>query len=516
MDVTFLDLTDLAGPFTRLDVEWHGTPDGPECPLSFNQVNHLAAFRATGRSTWIGGTLPVAGVEPDAVADALRRVLARHEALRCVPAEMLVGTPDDSGDGGAAGSAGTAGDGGAAAPGAPLQRAYGPGQVTVGVGGPGRDLEAAMDAACVPGRVPGLFAGLVDGTLVVGVDHFHVDMLSVEIVLRELHGLLGAGGDGGDGTDGGDGGDGGEGAEGTDGADGASPAARADEPEVPSFTQVRSVGEVAAAAGAATPTTPTSPSGGDPSTPTPDRTHPDRTHPDRTDADRRALDVWRRFFARTGGRIPAVPVELLDPVPVDGPSSATAASALPAPAHRVIDLVPADRMTGDLGERTFAVALTELARALEPETGRAELPVVIPVHTRGGRRSPLHDLVGWFVTNAPVIADARDVDATRAWLRDAVAVAGLPLERVFAEFAPDLPAGGIFMVSSVDFRARGPRIPGARYISATSPTATLQLWFSRTDDAGLSVRVRHPGTRRADEVVTRILERLRRGLARHA
>ncbi|MGV0336992.1 hypothetical protein [Corynebacterium bovis] len=133
--------------------------------------------------------------------------------------------------------------------------------------------------------------------------------------------------------------------------------------------------------------------------------------------------MWRRFFARTGGRIPAAPVELLDPVPVDGPSSATAASALPAPAHRVIDLVPADRMTGDLGERTFAVALTELARALEPETGRSELPVVIPVHTRGGRRSPLHDLVGWFVTNAPVIADARDVDATRAWLRDAVAVA---------------------------------------------------------------------------------------------
>ncbi|MFE1667777.1 hypothetical protein [Corynebacterium bovis] len=494
--MTFLDLTDLAGPFTRLDVEWHGTPDGPECPLSFNQVNHLAAFRATGRSTWIGGTLPVAGVEPDAVADALRRVLARHEALRCVPAEMLVGTPDDSG---AAGDGGSAGDGGAAAPGAPLQRAYGPGQVTVGVGGPGRDLEAVMDVACVPGRVPGLFAGLVDGTLVVGVDHFHVDMLSVEIVLRELHGLLGAGGDG---TDGGDGG------EGADGAAGTSPAARADEPEVPSFTQVRTVGEVAAAAGAATPT---SPSGGDPSTPA-----PDRTHPDRTDADRRALDVWRRFFARTGGRIPAAPVELLDPVPVDGPSSATAASALPAPAHRVIDLVPADRMTGDLGERTFAVALTELARALEPETGRAELPVVIPVHTRGGRRSPLHDLVGWFVTNAPVIADARDVDATRAWLRDAVAVAGLPLERVFAEFAPDLPAGGIFMVSSVDFRARGPRIPGTRYISATSPTATLQLWFSRTDDAGLSVRVRHPGTRRADEVVTRILERLRRGLARHA
>ncbi|RRO94072.1 hypothetical protein CXF31_10300, partial [Corynebacterium bovis] len=109
MDVTFLDLTDLAGPFTRLDVEWHGTPDGPECPLSFNQVNHLAAFRATGRSTWIGGTLPVAGVEPDAVADALRRVLARHEALRCVPAEMLVGTPDDSG---AAGDGGSAGDGG--------------------------------------------------------------------------------------------------------------------------------------------------------------------------------------------------------------------------------------------------------------------------------------------------------------------------------------------------------------------------------------------------------------------
>ncbi|MEL4162630.1 hypothetical protein [Corynebacterium bovis] len=495
--MTFLDLTDLAGPFTRLDVEWHGTPDGPECPLSFNQVNHLAAFRATGRSTWIGGTLPVAGVEADAVADALRRVLARHEALRCVPG--VIRGPDEHLRGHAPQRLVAREH---PAQGAPLQRAYGPGQVTVGVGGPGRDLEAAMDAACVPGRVPGLFAGLVDGTLVVGVDHFHVDMLSVEIVLRELHGLLGAGGDGTDG---------GEGADGADGAAGTSPAARADEPEVPSFTQVRTVGEVAAAAGAATPATPTSPSGGDPSTPT-----PDRTDSDRTDADRRALDVWRRFFARTGGRIPAAPVELLDPVPVDGPSSATAASALPAPAHRDIDLVPADRMTGDLGERTFAVALTELARALEPETGRAELPVVIPVHTRGGRRSPLHDLVGWFVTNAPVIADARDVDATRAWLRDAVAVAGLPLERVFAEFTPDLPAGGIFMVSSVDFRARGPRIPGARYISATSPTATLQLWFSRTDDAGLSVRVRHPGTRRADEVVTRILERLRRGLARHA
>ncbi|MGO1963609.1 MAG: hypothetical protein ACTH2B_06975, partial [Corynebacterium sp.] len=59
MHVTYLDHVALTGPFTELRVDWRGEPGGTGAPLTFNQRNHLAAAAASGRSTWIGGTLPV-------------------------------------------------------------------------------------------------------------------------------------------------------------------------------------------------------------------------------------------------------------------------------------------------------------------------------------------------------------------------------------------------------------------------------------------------------------------------
>lgn len=404
MEVTYLEHVPLTGPFTELELRWPDLPSGPRAPLTFNQRNHLAAAAASGRSTWIGGTVGVPdGTSPATVAGAVRAVVDGADALRTVARHDH-------------------------------QQAFTPGALTVTTGGPRPDvpgtaeLEALMADRCRPGPVPGLFFALCGDVLLFGLDHFHADMLSVDLLQRRLHGELHG--------------------------HGREPA--------PSF-----LGTL--------------------------------TAPAQTAPDARALGIWRRFLGTTGNRIPAFPVEL----------GATGAAPAP-PVHDVRGLLDGDGPE----RRSFAVVLTCLAEALEPVTGSAEFPTVIPVHTRGRRDDPRHGIVGWMVGNAPVIARAGDVDATAAWLRDAVTVAGLPLETMVRECSPELPAGAVPMVSYMDFRGLGDPVPQARYVSSTSPTDTVQLWFSRIRD-GLSVRAKYPDTPEARQVMGGVLDRLSKALPTH-
>ncbi|WP_420100268.1 hypothetical protein [Corynebacterium sp.] len=410
MDVTYLDHVHLAGPFVELEPHWHGVPqdDGP--PLGFNQRNHLAAVAASGRSTWIGGTVGIGG--PDGapawsdteLADAVRSVVAGAPSLRRVA----------SGD---------------------AHVPFPPDALTVVVGpvrpAPPVELAARIATACLPGAVPGVYAARAGTTLLFAVDHVHGDMLSIDLVLRRLWDAL----------------------------------------------HGRSVAE------------------SDTTSPVPALVPGSDTALD--PALDVALDVWRRFFTLTDGHVPAFPVQL--------------STGMTEPVHDVRPLTRAPAITGDLDRRAFATVLTALAEAVEPVTGSPEFATVIPVHTRGRRDDPRHNVVGWMVSNAPVVARAGDVETTAGWLRDAVTVAGLPLETMIQECRPVLPDGVVPMVSYMDFRHRGDPLPQARYISSTSPTDTAQLWFSRTRD-GLAVRAKYPDTPVSRQVMGGVLDRLEAAL----
>ena len=406
MEVTYLENVPLDGPFTELELHWSGEPSGPRVPLTFNQRNHLAAVAASGRPTWIGGTLGIPdGVPVSTVADAVRAVVGGADAL------CTVACGDD-------------------------QRAFAADQLSVRPGQTRPDaptvaeLESLVARRCRPGRIPGLFFATCGTVLVFGIDHLHADMLSVALLHRRLHDALHG---------------------------------RA-LPGAPRFLD-----------------TLTAP----------------RPAPD--DA---AMEVWRRFLDTTGNRIPGFPVDL----GVPGPAPANPVAPV-APVHDVRRLLDG----ADLGRCSFAVVLTCLAEALEPLTGSSEFPTVIPVHTRGRRDDPRHRIVGWMVGNAPVIARAGDVETTAGWLRDAVTVAGLPLETMVSECAPVLPDGAVPMVSYMDLRRLGTPLPQARYVSATSPTDTVQFWFSRTVH-GLDLRTKYPDTPEARQVMGGVLGGLERAL----
>ncbi|MGP5929910.1 hypothetical protein [Corynebacterium glyciniphilum] len=400
MDVTYLDYVPLPGPFVELELHWHGVPLEAGRPLSFNQRNHLTAVAASGRSTWIGGTVDIGGADgvplwsDEDLAAAVRSVVAGAPSLCSVASGSAhVPFPSDAVT------------------------------VTVGETRPEPPAERALGeriaAACLPGAAPGIFAARAGTTLLFAVDHVHADMLSIDLVLRRLwdalHGRPVI----------------------ESGADLLLPAVESD-------------------SGA-------------------------------------ALEVWGRFFRLTDGHVPAFPVQLC--------------AGMADPVHDVRRLTRATGITGELDRRTFAVLLTSLAEALEPLTGSPEFATIVPVHTRGRQDDPRHHVVGWMVSNAPVVARAGDVASAAGWLRDAVTVAGLPLETMIQECRPVLPDGVVPMVSYMDFRHRGDPLPQARYISSTSPTDTAQLWFSRTRD-GLAVRAKYPETPEARQIMGGVLDRL--------
>ena len=169
MKVTYLDHMELSGPYREFHLAWPELPDRDASPsdvaLTFNQRNHLAAFQSTGRSTWIGGMVRLPGdvVTDGDVAALVRSLVDGADALRTV---------------------GTAASG--------RQRAYPPGVLVVEPGesleAPPADLGARIDRQCQPGPEPALFFARVGGSLVFATDHFHADMISVDLLADRVRG----------------------------------------------------------------------------------------------------------------------------------------------------------------------------------------------------------------------------------------------------------------------------------------------------------------------------------------
>ncbi|KXB49935.1 hypothetical protein CJ202_09875 [Corynebacterium parakroppenstedtii] len=461
MDVCYLDDIALSGPCTQYILDWDGIPGSETFPLTLNQRNHLESVRASGRPSWVAGSfiLPIsvlAGIEKnvDTIADAIRTLIGDYDALRLVPSD-----PSES-----EGS----------------QRMWSNDQLSISTEAfltdsradssiIRQEVEARIDAACVPGHKPGLFFARCGRRLVVATDHFHADMASIHIILRRLGDLVASSAEklGNANNNPAE-----EDAGTADGNEENSPAP--DPAGAPSFIDVVRKEKEASA-----------------------RWHDSSNN----DELQRALAVWKRFFDHTEGIVPAFPAEL-------------GATESVTPHHRTELLVPAADMTGPIATGTFAEVMATLASSVHTVVGAESLPCVVPIHTRGRSSSPYHGTVGWMVSNGPVIAEPGNSDVVRQWLRDGINAVTVPLDIIMETFRPVMPTPQPFMVSYSDFRTgpgRSAAIPGAVYFSSLAPTATVQLWFTR-NDKGLSLRAKYPGTPQAEAILDECVDDLTRRL----
>ena len=461
VDVCYLDDIALSGPCTQYILDWDGIPGSETFPLTLNQRNHLESVRASGRPSWVAGSfiLPIsvlAGIEKnvDTIADAIRTLIGDYDALRLVPSD-----PSES-----EGS----------------QRMWSNDQLSISTEAfltdsradssiIRQEVEARIDAACVPGHKPGLFFARCGRRLVVATDPFHADMASIHIILRRLGDLVASSAEklGNANNNPAE-----EDAGTADGNEENSPAP--DPAGAPSFIDVVRKEKEASA-----------------------RWHDSSNN----DELQRALAVWKRFFDHTEGIVPAFPAEL-------------GATESVTPHHRTELLVPAADMTGPIATGTFAEVMATLASSVHTVVGAESLPCVVPIHTRGRSSSPYHGTVGWMVSNGPVIAEPGNSDVVRQWLRDGINAVTVPLDIIMETFRPVMPTPQPFMVSYSDFRTgpgRSAAIPGAVYFSSLAPTATVQLWFTR-NDKGLSLRAKYPGTPQAEAILDECVDDLTRRL----
>ncbi|GAB07842.1 hypothetical protein GII30_21445 [Gordonia amarae] len=213
------------------------------------------------------------------------------------------------------------------------------------------------------------------------------------------------------------------------------------------------------------------------------------------------LPAWRRFFAATGNAIPTFPLPLGE-IPPGGAPQCT----------RVVELLD-DTAADALGRGAFAKILAQLAASIADQGGPQTLSTVIPVHTRGRSSSRWHQTAGWLVTNAPVRVRSGDTGGAQRALKSALGLAAVPLDHVLQRCQPAMTTADIFMVSYLDYRRLGDPLPGARHISNSTTTDSVQMWFSRHHD-GLDLRIRYPDTTTAnatvDALVLSLSERLRR------
>lgn len=174
MLVTTADHWDLA-PGTV--VSWTVDPaGGPHrtVDLAPHQVDHLAGALAGEPSVWMVAALDVDGpVDVPALERAYRAVVARHDALR-VRADVV--------DGALRGSLVEASD---------LCWTRRPDVVTTSAEQTREHLGSRLDAACWPLCAPAVWAGAVSrpgrSTLVLGLDHLHVDAYSLAVLVDDLH-----------------------------------------------------------------------------------------------------------------------------------------------------------------------------------------------------------------------------------------------------------------------------------------------------------------------------------------
>ena len=177
-----MDLLDLDAPVEEFRL--HTAADlaeRPEVVPMFNHRNHLNALFSHGRSTWLGIALNVPGVRAlpsTRLARVFSDLLSSHDALRCAvfPAESpSFSSPSFS----------------SSTP--PFTvHCLNPSDLSV-VAQPAEspaDLTSLISQACSPIGSPGAFFGRSGDTVLVCFDHFHVDMISMDLLARELYTAL--------------------------------------------------------------------------------------------------------------------------------------------------------------------------------------------------------------------------------------------------------------------------------------------------------------------------------------
>ncbi len=433
MLVTSADLwTPAPGTVVSWDVE-PGVPPRRRVDLSLNQRNHLAAAVAGEPSVWMAAGFDVEGpVDVAALEGAYRAVVARHSALQ-VGAEMVDaavhGRHHDPAD----------------------LRWTRRADVRTSTVDETRDhVRAQLDAACWPLSYPAFWPAAISrpdrSTVVLGLDHLHVDAYSLAVLVDDLHtvytGLA---------------------------HDGRAP----DLPETSCF-----------AAGLADPPPPVA-------------------------ADDARLRSWHDFLARQDHRLPTFPLSLGvelgeraaqrtevsvlgdagvadrrgDHARLHGGSTATAALAALACA------------VADVGGPAVLPLLMPVHLRSTPAERRTVgwLTTTVPL-----------ELATHPDPCATLAHAARAVEAARAMaavpLDQVLGTASRPLVRERAD---------VFMASYLDYRRlpghqelQGRR---AHHVSAPTVADDLQVWVSRTSE-GLGVRVRTPATLTAARVVASLLE----------
>lgn len=431
--------TPAPGTVVSWDVEPSATPLR-RVDLSLNQRNHLAEVVAGESSVWMAATFDVEGpVDVAALEQTYRAVVARHSALR-VGAEVA--------DGALLGSHHAASG---------LRWTRRADVPTSTVTGTSDHLRRELDAACWPLSYPAFWPGAISrpdrSTIVLGLDHLHVDAYSLTVLVDDLRTLY-------------------EGLV----HDGRLPTL----PETSCFV-----------AGLTSPP------------------------PWLAEGDRR-LSAWRDFLERQDYRLPTFPLSL-GVAPGERVAQRTEVSVLgdASLAERVGS--QARRHGGSTATGVLAALASAVRDLGGPDTLPVLMPVQLrstPAErlTVGWLTTtvPL-ELSTHHDPCATVEHAARAMDAARA-----MAAVPLDQVIESAPRAVQRDRRDVFMASYLDYRRLPGQAEMARrrahHVSAPTRADDLQVWISRTDD-GLGVRVRTPDTRTAADVVSRLLDAWRHQLA---
>lgn len=177
MDITYLDLLNLDSPVEefRLIVTPPAVPDFdadvPEVTPLFNHRNHLNALLSTGRSTWLGLALhvpEVTAMSPEHLSSVFSALVARHDALRWAVfpdlSSLSTPTPNYS------------------------VHSIPPERLTIQEvpAAQPQDISSYISEQCSPLNAPGVFFARCGEHILACFDHFHVDMISIDILAREL------------------------------------------------------------------------------------------------------------------------------------------------------------------------------------------------------------------------------------------------------------------------------------------------------------------------------------------
>ncbi|MDO5634562.1 MAG: peptide synthetase [Micrococcus sp.] len=402
---------------------------GEAWELSADQARHIGEGPRAGSWMALAFTWPTP-VDPQRLADAWQATVARHPTLRTVT------DVDD--------------DGATILRTVPVLGGQWT-RHTVATGqSPQEAVREILDAACSPEQRPAhrlCTIDTMDGTTVVlGIDHSHVDMWSFMVILQELWTRL-------------------ETSPTTSSsptADTAAALSRLGE-EAPGFEQ---------------------------------HTRERRCLPHAAPATRQR---WHAILDQHEGHFPVFPLPLGTQEPV-----------VERVVLRTVLGVEDSAALRERARARKVSALSLVVAAMTEATAMLSdrpFAALFPIHTRHAQR--WHASVGWFTLNSLLApASAAPEDAAAA-IREAIALGQERVEDIEHADGGQLAVPGLFAVSWLDLRRLPVQVDthavSAELISARIHTDGVMLWFI-SDASGLHLRCRFPDTAAARESVTRWLD----------